>query len=224
MGLIDQIKEFEGYREQPYWDQKQYTSGYGTKANAPDERIDQATAEQRLQTAIAAAAAHVDSVNPNLPQGARDALISLTYNAGPGWAKAGLGDLVRAGDLEGARARLLQYNKAGWEVNPALVKRRAAEAAWFDGQPAQQGPLQPAPVSPVSPAQAIPQGSPPIFPQQQPAPQQATPDPRGYFAQMPAEQFGQPPPIFTPPRKPIDLRALRAALARSQAGFFNAPR
>lgn len=205
---LEAIKGFEGYSPKATWDYKQHSSGYGTKAE-PGEVIDRATAEQRFNEAVAKAAAHVDSVNPNLPAGARAALISLTYNAGPGWSQSGLGELVRAGDLQAAQARLLEYNKAGGEVLPGLVKRRQTEAGWF-GAP-QQPAAQSQPASPASPLQAIPQAAPPIFapqPQQQAAPQ---PD---YFAQMPAEQIAQPPPIFTPPRKPIDLRALRAALAR----------
>jgi GH24 family phage-related lysozyme (muramidase) len=228
--FVDQIKGFEGYRETPYWDHKQYTSGYGTKANSPDEVIDPAVAEQRLQTALQSAASHVDSVNPNLPVGARNALISLTFNAGPGWAQAGLGDLVRSNDLEGAKARLLEYNKASGEVNHGLVKRRAAEAAWFGGGAVPGGDASrqtaagiPAP-APITLASAtIPQQAAPIF---APAPQQA---PQGggqapsLYSQMPAEQMGQPPPIFAPPRKPIDLSRLRAALqASGNRGFFNA--
>jgi lysozyme len=212
--FVDQIKGFEGYQDRPYWDHKQYTSGYGTKANSPDEVIDRATAEQRLQAAIQQAAATVDAVNPSLPEGARAALISLTYNAGPGWARSGLGDLVRAGDLQGAQERFLQYNKASGEVNPGLVKRRAAEAAWFGGGAPQQPAQQPAPASPASPAMAIPQQAQPIFAS---APQAAPQQAGSLYSQMPAEQLAAPPPLFAPPRKPIDLSRLRAALQQAPA-------
>src|SRR5258706_133976 len=104
--FLDAIKGFEGYSEKPQWDFKQWTSGYGTRASGPDEAIDKATAEQRLTDELAKAAGHVDSMGVNMPQGARNALISLTYNAGPGWMKAGLGDLVRSGDWNGAAQRL----------------------------------------------------------------------------------------------------------------------
>lgn len=65
------------------------------------------------------------------------------------------------------------------------------------------------PASPASPANAIPEQPAPIFSQPQAAPQAAP----SAFAQMPAPQMAQPPPIFTPQRKPIDLSGLRAALA-----------
>ena len=123
---LDAIKGFEGYSPNASWDYKQYSSGYGTKAR-PGEAIDQAEAEKRFAAAIDQAAAHVDSVNPNLPPGVRAALTSLTYNAGPGWAQSGLGAAVKAGNLEAAKGIFPQYNKAGGEVNKGLVARRGKE-------------------------------------------------------------------------------------------------
>lgn len=218
---IDQIKGFEGYSPQAAWDYKQSSSGYGTKAQPGDENIppDQLKAihEQRFSSEIGNAAAAVDNLNPNLPPGARAALISLTYNAGPGWMQSGLGNMVRSGDLQGAQQRFLEYNKAGGEVNPGLVKRRAAEAAWFGGGTSQPVMATSAPAIPAAPPAATPQPA-PIFaanPQSQAAPQQA--EAPSYFAQMPAEQAIQAPPIFTAPRKAVDLSKLRAALQASGA-------
>ena len=210
---IDAIKGFEGYSPTAQWDYKQSSSGYGTRAQPGDENIPpeqlKAIHEQRLQDEIAKAAAHVDSVNPNLPAGARAALISLTYNAGPGWSQSGLGDLVRAGDLEGAKARLLQYNKAGGEVLPGLVERRAKEASWFGGG-LLQGQPQPAPATPASPPSAplmTPQQA-PIFPAQQAQPQQAAAPEQGGGFQVPGIEA---PPIFFAQRKMPDLSKLKAA-------------
>jgi lysozyme len=214
---LEAIKGFEGFQPKATWDHKQYSSGYGTKAE-PGEVIDRATAEQRFQEAVQKAAAHVDSVNPNLPAGARAALISLTYNAGPGWSQSGLGELVKAGDLQGAQARLLEYNKASGQVNPGLVNRRAAEAAWFGSPAVQQPAQQVAPASPAAPVNAAPQRPAFFAPPQQSAPQQVGPS---YTPEFPSGLLAQAPPLFAPPRKPPDLRALRAALARpSPAGLF----
>lgn len=252
---IDEIKGFEGYSPAAAWDYKQSSSGYGTKAQPGDENLPpeqlKAIHEQRLTDEIAKAAAHVDSVNPELPPGARAALISLTYNAGPGWAKAGLGDLVRAGDLQGAQQRILEYNKAGGKVLPGLVDRRAKEASWFDaGQPNQTRvataeppqrppmgiflpPPQPAQASPVapqaSPLSVAPQAAPifaPPMPAPQPQSQQADAGGGSLFGRMPAEQaMLAPPPIFAPQRKPVDLSKLRAALqASGNRGIFNVSR
>jgi hypothetical protein len=73
----------------------------------------------------------VDSVNPHLDPGTRAALTSLTYNAGQGWGNSGLGQAIKAGDLDHAKALFLQYNESGGAVNPALTQRRLKEAEWF---------------------------------------------------------------------------------------------
>lgn len=204
---LDAIKGFEGYSPSAAWDYKQSSSGYGTKAQPGDEAIppDQfkAVHEQRFQDEVAKAAAHVDSINPDLPPGARAALTSLTYNAGPGWSQSGLGELVRKGDLQGAQAKLLEYNKAGGEVNPGLVARRQKEATWFTQPQAAPVPSAGPPVAPMNLA-------PPIFAQQpqaaQAAPQQQT---EGGGFEMPAPMPA--PPIFAAKRPQVDLQKLRAA-------------
>ena len=207
---MDAIKTFEGYSPQSQWDYKQSSSGYGTRAQPGDETIppDQLKAvhEQRFQEEIAKAAAHVDAVNPNLPPGVKAALTSLTYNAGPGWSQSGLGEMVRAGDLQGAASRFLEYNKAGGQVLPGLVERRQKEAAWFGGGQPQPQPASPA-SSPSAPLSLAPPQA-PIFPAQ---PQQAQPQDGGsIFGQMPADQ-PQAPPIFFAPRRSPDLSRLKAA-------------
>jgi lysozyme len=218
--LLDAIKGFEGYSPQAQWDYKQSSSGYGTKAQPGDETLppDQLKAihEQRLQDEVTKAAAAVDGFAPDLPPGVRAALTSLTYNAGPGWQQSGLGQAIKSGDYDKAREIFLQYNKAGGEVNPGLVARRQKEAAWFTGQP------QPAQAAPAAPANATPapmsitpqlaSAQPPIFPQQ--APQQAAQADQGFFAQIPAEQAIQAPPIQFAQRRPVNLTALRNALAQ----------
>jgi lysozyme len=155
--LLNAVKGFEGYRATPFWDFKQYTSGYGTKASSPFENIDRATAESRLQDELSKAARSVDTQFPNLAPGQRDALISLTYNAGPGWMNGGLGNAIRSGNADQAKALFSQYNHAGGQVNPGLTNRRQAELGWWDGQ-------QPVPPMPIPmPQQAAPNL--PLFPQ-----------------------------------------------------------
>lgn len=208
---LDAIKQSEGYAPTASWDYKQYSSGYGTKAQPGDENIPadqrQAVYEQRFQDEVSKAAAHVDSVNPNLPSGVKAALTSLTYNAGPSWSQSGLGDLVRAGDIEGAKARFLQYNHAGGAVDPGLTARRGREAAWFAGGPQPQHAASAAPANapPGSPLNLAPQ-APPIFAVQP----QATPQQQ---AAEPIPQYEQPqaPPIFAAKRPQVDLTKLKAA-------------
>lgn len=227
---MDAIKGIEGYAPQAAWDYKQYSSGYGTKAQPGDENIPQdqrqAVYEQRFQDEVAKAAAHVDSVAPNLPPGVRAALTSLTYNAGPGWSQSGLGEAVRAGDWDKAKTIFQQYNKAGGEVSPGLVARRAKEAVWFDsGLPGQTAAASPAPTpAPASgPLNILPPtggmlaGNPmaggllqaPVAPQAPPqAPQQQASAQPAAFEQIPQMQA---PPIFYAPRRSPDISKLRTA-------------
>ena len=51
--LVSFLKKKEGYSSDSYWDHKQHSIGYGTKANFPGEVIDEAEAEARLSQNIA---------------------------------------------------------------------------------------------------------------------------------------------------------------------------
>lgn len=137
--LAERIKKIEGYWEKPYADFKQTSSGYGTKAQPGDENIPpeqrRAVYEQRLYSELGRAASVVDNFAPGIPKGTRDALISLTYNAGNSWTSSGLGTKIRAGDFEGAKSSFEQYNQAGGQVNAGLVGRRATELSWWGGEP-----------------------------------------------------------------------------------------
>lgn len=128
---LDAIRKFEGFTQKAEWDYAQFTNGYGTKAKYAGEVIDKTEADRRFQAEVADARAIVERHAPNVDEGTKAALTSLTYNAGDKWAKSGLGEAVRSGDTERARELFLQYNKAGGEVLPGLVQRRLAEAAWI---------------------------------------------------------------------------------------------
>jgi lysozyme len=128
---LDAIRNFEGYTPQASWDYAQYSNGYGTKAQFPGEVIDRVEAEKRFRSEVSQARAIVEKAAPDLDEGTKAALTSLTYNAGTGWIGSGLGDAVRSGDLVAARDIFMKYNKAGGEVLPGLVNRRTQEALWI---------------------------------------------------------------------------------------------
>jgi lysozyme len=128
---LDAIRNFEGYTPQASWDYAQYSNGYGTKAQFPGEVIDRAEAEKRFRSEVSQARAIVEKATPDVDEGTKAALTSLTYNAGTSWIGSGLGDAVRSGDLEAARDIFMKYNKAGGEVLPGLVNRRTQEALWI---------------------------------------------------------------------------------------------
>lgn len=128
---LDAIRSFEGFTPQATWDYAQHSNGYGTRAKYAGEVIDKAEADRRFNAEIADARAIVERHAPDASEGTKQALTSLTFNAGDKWTRSGLGDAIRSGDVEKAREIFLQYNKAGGEVLPGLVKRRIAEAAWI---------------------------------------------------------------------------------------------
>jgi GH24 family phage-related lysozyme (muramidase) len=131
-GLVDFIKKQEGFSAKAYWDFKQWTIGYGTKATSSSEVIDQTEAERRLRVEIATADKLVTDFAPGLPKGIHQALLDLTYNAGSGWEHQSLGAAVKAQKWDTVKADILQYNHAGGQVNAGLTARREAEVKWFD--------------------------------------------------------------------------------------------
>jgi GH24 family phage-related lysozyme (muramidase) len=132
-GLVNFIKKAEGFTAKAKWDYKQYSIGYGTKATSANEVITEAEAEARLTVEIAKAYALVKPIIPaGTPVGIVQALVDLTYNAGPGWETQSLGAAVKAAKWDTVKADILQYNHAGGVVNDVLTKRREAEVSWFD--------------------------------------------------------------------------------------------
>jgi GH24 family phage-related lysozyme (muramidase) len=141
--FVAQIKRSEGFAPTASWDVKQFSNGYGTRAKFEGEIIDRAEADKRFGAAIDGAAKVVDKVNPNLDPGTRAALTSLTYETGDDWTRSGLGDAIRAGDLDKAKQIFVQYNKVAGQTNEGVANRRFREAQWFGGSeaPPSSGPL-----------------------------------------------------------------------------------
>lgn len=147
--LVSSVKQSEGFAPRAQWDYKQHTNGYGTRAKMPGEVIDQAEAETRLSSELGKAYQMVQEFAPDAPLGVKKALASLTFNAGPGWMNAGLGQAVKAGNWQEAKARFQQYVKAGGQTLPGLVDRRNRESKWFNELQG-QSPQQPAQVADAS--------------------------------------------------------------------------
>ncbi len=132
--FLEAIKRFEGFTAKAQWDVAQNSNGYGTKALYPGEVIDKVDAEHRFSSEIASAKAAVARFAPGLDEGTSAALTSLTFNAGPGWMRSGLGAAIKAGDLESAKQVFVQYIHAGGQRLAGLEARRAVEVQWI-GQP-----------------------------------------------------------------------------------------
>jgi len=130
---VNFIKKEEGFRSKAYWDYKQYSIGYGTKATSATEVITESEAEARLTVEIDKAWKLAEQVIPTgTPIGIVQALTDLTYNAGPGWEDHSLGAAVKAAKWDTVKADILLYNHAGGVVNAGLTARREAEVSWFD--------------------------------------------------------------------------------------------
>ncbi len=128
---LSEIKRFEGFTPKAKWDYAQYSNGYGTVARHPGEVITVEEAERRFRGEIGKSYEIVQKFAPQVDDGTKAALTSLTYNAGTAWMKSGLGSAIRSGDMAKARELFVQYVNAGGEKLPGLVARRTAEVEWI---------------------------------------------------------------------------------------------
>jgi GH24 family phage-related lysozyme (muramidase) len=126
------VRKQEGFTPKAFWDYKQWTNGYGTKALSSTEVIDQAEAEKRLVAEATAATQFIKLHFPNLPVGGEQAMIDFTFNLGEGWANGPLGKLLAEGNYTEAKTHMLEYDHAGGKVLDDLVRRRKAEVEMFD--------------------------------------------------------------------------------------------
>lgn len=139
--LTELIKGFEGFSRFPVWDYAQWSVGYGTRC--PDDMLEvyrqagiteaEATAllEQHLQTSIGAVSTYIRENGLVLESYQQDALVSLTYNLGPGWMEDGSYTALKAALQSGGEQQIMaafaDICHAGGEVLPALIERRLCE-------------------------------------------------------------------------------------------------
>ena len=139
--IIELIKYFEGFVAKAKWDNSQYTIGYGTACDPKDypNGITKAEAEVLLREAVEEFENHVNKFANNnklvLSQHQFDALLSFTYNLGPGWLNSS--STLRTAVLSGKKGNDFLYGITMWCVAGAegqkqvlsnLVRRRLIEA------------------------------------------------------------------------------------------------
>jgi lysozyme len=137
------VKKWEGFRAKPYRCPAGVpTIGYGATFYADgesvrmdDEPITEDAASGLLRTTMARFATDVDrAVKVPLNAGERGALISFTFNLGPGALRQStLLKKLNAGDRAGAANEFQRWNRAGSSILEGLTRRRAEEAAMFRG-------------------------------------------------------------------------------------------
>ena len=117
-----------------YWDNKQYSIGFGTKAKSKDEVITHEEALSRLSEETAKARNFVinamEKYGYNFTDNQIDALTSFTYNLGP----TNLNKLTDNGTrgIEEISDTMLEYIYADGKKQDGLVKRRQAEYDLFN--------------------------------------------------------------------------------------------
>lgn len=83
------IKDWEGFQSKAYWDNAQYSIGYGTKTEHATDTITETEADVALRKELKEIDAKVNqfaaAYNRNFSQSQHDALVSFSYNVGWGW-------------------------------------------------------------------------------------------------------------------------------------------
>ena len=142
--LIQLIKKWEGFSPKPYWDYGQWTVGYGTSCSGEDlaryqaEGISEEEAEEALRKHIEnyskSVNSFIDKYGMTVNQAQFDAMVSLTYNAGPGWMFRTC--TIRTAYAEGWTGddfvfALTEWSNAGGTILNGLVRRRLSEANMY---------------------------------------------------------------------------------------------
>lgn len=132
------IKHFEGCELKAYLcPANVWTCGYGHTAGVQEgEKIDQEKADAWLLEDLCEFEEYVTAaVEIDLTQHQFDALVCWTFNLGPGnLRESTLLNRVNYGPLSDVPLQIQRWNKAGGRVLEGLVKRRAAEAALWEGR------------------------------------------------------------------------------------------
>lgn len=141
--LVEVLKTMEGFREKPYWDNLQWTVGYGTECPADKVEeykvsgISREEAQKLLEAALerfeTAVNDFADTYDLKLKQNQFDALVSFSYNCGTAWMYETTGYFnvaVREGDLGSAFLYgICLYSSAGGDY--ILMERRLCEANMY---------------------------------------------------------------------------------------------
>lgn len=143
---VDFIKRMEGFSKYPYWDNSQWTVGYGTRC--PNDKLEEyqtvgittEAALELLETMIAGFESsiqrYIKKYNISLTQNQFDALVSFSFNCGDGWTTSTNGYFNKA-IREGATGSEFLYAICLWSRSGGdfiLVNRRMCEAnMYFNG-------------------------------------------------------------------------------------------
>jgi lysozyme len=132
------IKHFEGCELEAYLcPAGVWTIGYGHTFGVKEgDVVDQEAAEALLIEDLEEFEGYVRAAAEiELKQNQFDALVAWVYNLGPGNLKEStLLNRVNYGPLSDVPTQIKRWTKSGGKELPGLVKRRAAEAALWEGR------------------------------------------------------------------------------------------
>ena len=139
---VELIKDFEGFFKYPYWDNTQYSVGYGTRCSGEDlERyqkygITEEEADKILREFLQSFEGYVnrflDKYDLEVTQEQFDALLSFTYNVGNAWMNDTDATMTQAIINQATGSELIfamvQWCVSAGKVEPGLIRRRLCEA------------------------------------------------------------------------------------------------
>jgi len=132
------IKKFEGCELEAYrCSANVLTIGFGRiKEVKEGDTCSQEQAEEWLAEELPEYESYInDMVDVDLTQNQFDSLVSWVYNLGPSNLKAStLLNVLNAGEYENVPEQIKRWNKAGGKVLDGLIRRREAEALFFEGK------------------------------------------------------------------------------------------
>ena len=133
--IIDLIKDFEGFRSTAYWDNSQWSVGYGTRCSGSGVTVTRAEAERLLREMLKndfePAVNSFCKKNGKQPtQQQFDAMLDLTYNNGPKWTTGtAVPDVVLNPSTELDIVKGFgAWSRSGGSVSYVHVNRRIREA------------------------------------------------------------------------------------------------
>ena len=149
---LDKIAEFEGIRLEAYKPvaaEKYWTIGVGHYGPDVTEgmTITRQQAMDLFDKDIKKFEDYVTATGLTLSQGQFDALVSFTYNCGPG----NLGKLIKGRNSQQIADAMLLYNKGSGKVLPGLTRRRKWERELFLSDSTAAPQPDPAPAVSVNP-------------------------------------------------------------------------
>ena len=139
---VELVKEFEGFSATPYLCPAGVpTIGYGSiayqdgrRVTLDDPELTEKDALELMQHELTGCMAAALKASPTLATKPDElgAITDFVYNLGAGRYRAStLRKRIDADDWDGAKTEIMRWTRAGGKVLRGLVRRRAAEAAYF---------------------------------------------------------------------------------------------